>query len=170
LSATAAERWVLDASPLIVLARVGLERLPLSLAAQVVVPRPVAEEIQAGPTLDAARQALAAGRFTIVDPPPAPPDLLAWDLGRGETAVLSWAIAETGWTCILDDAEARRCAEAFSVPVKGTLALVLLAKQRGIIPSATEIIQALVGIGFHLDVRMVREVLAQVVGETWPLE
>jgi hypothetical protein len=44
-----AERWALNASPLIVLARVGLEHLPLSLADQVVVPRQVAEEIQAGP-------------------------------------------------------------------------------------------------------------------------
>jgi predicted nucleic acid-binding protein len=104
------EHWVLNASPLIVLARVGLEDLPLSLATQAIVPRPVAEEIQAGPPLDPARQALASGRFAIVDVPPPPPELLAWDLGRGETAVLSWAIAEKGWTAILDDAEARKCA------------------------------------------------------------
>ena len=75
------EHWVLNASPLIVLARVGLEDLPLSLATQVVVPRPVAEEIQGSPSLDPARQALASGRFIIVDTPPPPPELLAWDLG-----------------------------------------------------------------------------------------
>ena len=63
------EQWALDASPLIVLARIGLEDLPLSLTAQVVVPRPVAEEIQAGPAQDPARQALTAGRFIIVDTP-----------------------------------------------------------------------------------------------------
>jgi hypothetical protein len=57
-----AEHWVLNASPLIVLARVGLEGLPLSLAEQVVVPRQVVEEIQAGPTLDPARRAFAADR------------------------------------------------------------------------------------------------------------
>jgi len=136
----------------------------------VVVPRPVAEEGQAGPTPDPARLALAAGGFTIVDPPPPSPELLAWDLGRGETAVLSWALAEQGWTCILDDAEARKCARAFSVPVKGTLALILSAKLCGIIPSAAEIIQTLVSMGFRLDERMVREVLARVVGETWPPE
>jgi predicted nucleic acid-binding protein len=162
------ERWVLNASPLIVLARVGLEGLPLSLAAQVVVPRPVAEEIQVGPALDPARQALAADRFTIVDPPPPPAELLAWDLGYGETAVLSWTIAEQGWTAILDDGEARKCARAFSVSTKGTLALVLMAKQRGLIPSAGEVIQALVNTGFRLDERVIQDALARTVDETWP--
>ena len=162
------ERWVLNASPLIVLARVGLEDLPLSLAEQVVVPRPVVEEIQAGPTLDPARQAFAADRFTIVDPPPPPAELLAWDLGYGETAVLSWAIAKQGWTAILDDGEARKCARAFSIPLKGTLAVVLMAKQRGLIPSAGEVLQALVHTGFRLDERLIRDALARAADETWP--
>ncbi|GAB4535646.1 MAG: hypothetical protein Kow0063_20160 [Anaerolineae bacterium] len=163
-----AENWVLNASPLIVLARVGHENLISSLADQVVVPRPVAEEIQAGPPQERARQALGAGRFTIIETPP-PPDLLAWDLGRGETAVLSLAIAEGTWTVILDDATARRCARSFSIPVKGTLALVLLARQRGLIPSAVEVIQALLTSGFRLDDRIIRDALARTVGETWPL-
>ncbi|MBN1936421.1 MAG: DUF3368 domain-containing protein [Anaerolineae bacterium] len=162
------ERWVINASPLIVLARVGLEDLPFSLAAQVVVPHPVAEEIEAGPPLDPARQALASGRFTVIDTPPPSPELLAWDLGYGETAVLSWAITHDGWTAILDDAEARKCARAFSVPVKGTLALVLMARQRGVISSAAEIIRALINAGFRLDERLIQDVLAQTVGETWP--
>ena len=163
-----AERWALNASSLIVLARVGLEHLPHSLADQVVVPRPVAEEIQVGPSQDPARQALEAGRFTIVDVPSPPPELLAWDLGYGETAVLSWAIAQQGWTVILDDAKARKCARVFDVPIKGTLAVVLLAKQRGIIPSAAKTIQALLNVGFRLDDRLIRDTLLHTVGEAWP--
>lgn len=163
-----AEHWAVNASPLIVLARIGHEDLLLSLADQVVVPREVAEEIEAGPTQDQARQALAAGRFTVIDTPSPPPELLAWDLGSGETAVLSLAIAEKKWTVILDDAAARKCARSFSLPLKGTLAIVLLAKQRGLIPSAAQIIQALISAGFRLDERLVQEALARTVGETWP--
>jgi predicted nucleic acid-binding protein len=163
-----AERWALNASPLIVLARVGLEHLPLSLADQVVVPRQVAEEIQAGPAPDPARKALEAGKFTVVDVPPPPPELLAWDLGNGETAVLSWTIAQEGWTAILDDAEARKCARVFAVPIKGTLAVVLLAKQRGIIPSAAKTVQALISAGFHLNDQLIRDTLLRTVGEAWP--
>lgn len=162
------ENWVLNASPLIVLARIGCEDLLLSLTKQVVVPHPVAEEIQAGPDQDPAREVLATGRFIVVDTPPPPAELLAWDLGRGETAVLSLALSERIWTAILDDAAARRCARSFSIPIKGTLALVLLAKQRGLISSAADVMQALVSGGFRLDDRIIREALAGTVGETWP--
>lgn len=163
-----AERWVSNASPLIVLARIGQADLLLSLAEQVVVPRAVATEIEAGPAQDRARQLLAAGRFTVVDSPPPPPELLAWDLGRGKTAVLALTLAEKEWTAILDDGAARRCARSFSIPVKGTLAVVLLARQQGLIPSAVEVIQDLITNGFRLDDRIIREALARTVGETWP--
>jgi predicted nucleic acid-binding protein len=43
------ERWVINASPLITLAKVGLENLLLQLPDSIVVPRAVATEIAAGP-------------------------------------------------------------------------------------------------------------------------
>lgn len=161
------ERWVLNASPLIVLARIGREDLLLALPDQVVVPRAVALEIQAGPADDRARQALAAGRFTIVDTPPPPAEILAWDLGEGETAVLSFALAEAGWTAILDDAIARRCARSYSLRFKGTLAVMLLAKQRGLITSAADVLRSLIATGFRLDNQTIREALIRTVGEEW---
>jgi len=94
------ERWILNASPLIALARIELEDLFFALTEQVVVPRAAALEIQAGSVEDRARQLLAANRFTIADTPPPPAEILAWDLGTGETAVLSLALAlaEEKWT------------------------------------------------------------------------
>jgi len=161
------EYWVLNASPLIVLARIGRENLLPALADQIVIPQAVAAEIQAGPVQDQARQALIAGQFTIVETPSPSPELLSWDLGRGETAVLSLAIAEPKWTAILDDAAARKCARSYSLAVKGTLAIVLLAKQRGLIPSAAQMIRALINVGFRLDDRLIRETLIHTVSETW---
>ena len=120
------------------------------------------------PVQDQARQALTAGRFSVIETPPPPPELLAWDLGSGETAVLSLAIAEQQWTVILDDAAARKCAYSFSLPVKGTLAIVLTAKQLGLISSAAQVIQALIGIGFRLDDHTIQEALVRTVGEMWP--
>ncbi len=128
------ERWILNASPLIVLARVGQTHLLTALAAQVVVPDAVAAEIEAGPDDDPARVVLHTDMFNIIAAPSALPELLNWDLGAGETAVLSIALAEPGWTAILDDAAARKCARSFSLSVKGTLAVVLLARQKGLIP------------------------------------
>ena len=161
-----AERWVVNASPLIVLARIGRDDLFFALADQVIVPRVVAQEIMAGPK-DVAQQALAAGRFAIIDTPPPSAEIHAWDLGAGETAVLSFAVAEPGWTVILDDEAARKCARGLSLKVKGTLGIILLAKQKGLIASAAEALRSLRAIGFRIDDQTARDALKRAVGEEW---
>ena len=163
-----AEWWTLNASPVIVLARVGYEHLLLELPDRVVIPQAVAFEIEAGPEGDAARRVLASGRFTVSDTPSPPLEVVAWDLGRGETSVLAHAIANPGWTVILDDAAARRCARSYALPLKGTLAVILLARKRGLIPSAAELLRMLRNVGFRLDDTIIRQALAQTTGEKWP--
>jgi predicted nucleic acid-binding protein len=160
------ERWVLNASPLIALARVGQERLFRVLADEVVIPRTVVTEIEAGPSDDSARLAIASGQFEVVDVVPTP-EILAWDLGAGETDVLSYAAAEPEWTVILDDASARKCARSLNLRLKGTLAVIILAEQHGAITSAVDVLRALVETGFRLDDRVIREALARTVGEEW---
>lgn len=160
------ERWVLNASPLIVLAHIGYEHLFDLLANEVVVPQAVAEEIKDGQINDPARQAIINGKFTIVDIVPSP-RISAWDLGEGETAVLSYALKESGWTTILDDAAARKCARSFNLPLKGTLAVIILAKQHDVIPSASDLLRSLLENGFRLDERIIRESLSRTVGEQW---
>jgi len=59
------ERWVLNASRLIVLAGIHRKDLIFSLAEEVVVPRAVALEIEAGPEEDEARHLLASDSFTL---------------------------------------------------------------------------------------------------------
>ena len=59
-----AEYWVLNASPLIVLARIGRENLLPALADQIVIPQAVAAEILDGPVQDQARQALIIKWFS----------------------------------------------------------------------------------------------------------
>jgi predicted nucleic acid-binding protein len=161
------ESWVLNASPTIVLARIGLQGVFFDLTQQVLIPQAVAKEIQAGPPEDAAQRFLAEGRISIVPTPPPSSELSAWDLGAGETAVLSYALANPGWIAILDDGAARKCARSFSIPHKGTLAIVLLAKQQGLISSAANTLRALQSNGFRLDDELIRETLHRVVKEEW---
>jgi predicted nucleic acid-binding protein len=52
-------RWVLNASPIICLARAGLEELLVKLADEIVVPKAVKAEIDAGLEGDPARIVLA---------------------------------------------------------------------------------------------------------------
>ena len=89
---------MLNAFPLIVLARIGQADLFAGLADEIVVPQSVAEEIQAGPPDDRAKQLLAGGAFRTVKVPASLPEVVAWDLGAGETAVLSFARLHAGWT------------------------------------------------------------------------
>ena len=96
------ERWVVNASPLILLAKVQQLHLFSLLAETFVVPEAVVAEILAGPANDLARQFLEAQPVTTVAVS-ASPLVLAWDLGAGETAVLSYALANPGWKAIIDD-------------------------------------------------------------------
>ena len=57
------ERWIVNASPLICLAKAGYLDLLLKLPGEVIVPSAVLEEIQAGQSDDLAQVALASGKF-----------------------------------------------------------------------------------------------------------
>ena len=51
--------------------------------------------------------------------------------------------------------------------VKGTLAIVILAKKRKLVPAAADLIRSLRAAGFRLDEQLVRQVLARTVDEDW---
>jgi predicted nucleic acid-binding protein len=160
------DRWIVNASPIICLAKIGTTDLLLKLADEIIVPQSVAEEIQAGHSGDPAQQILATGRFSVVEIPTMP-EIQAWDLGKGETSVVSYALANHTWTAIIDDQAARKCARSFSIPVKGTLAVVILAKKRGLIGSAADVMRSLQAAGLRLDSDVIRIALKQTVDEEW---
>jgi predicted nucleic acid-binding protein len=160
------ERWILNSSPLIALGRIGYTDLFSKLSTDIAIPRAVADEIKAGPTDDRAYRALLDYAHCIVDTNLSP-EVLAWDLGAGETAVISYALTQPGWKVILDDAMARKCARSFELQTKGTLAVVIMAKQRGLIPSATDVLHSLLKAEFRLDEEVIREALLRTVGEVW---
>ena len=158
-----AERWVINASPVIALARIGQVELLTRLPEQAVIPRAVADELMRAPEDDPARRAVESGSFKIIKTPAPPPAVLTWDLGSGESAVLSYALAHPQWVVVLDDGAARRCARSLALGMTGTLAVVILAKQHGIIESAAQVLHALRGADFRLDDAIIRAAL----GETW---
>lgn len=160
------DRWALNASPMICLARAGYHHLLTELPEQVVVPEAVVAEVNAGPQGDPAQGILSGGLFTIVAVE-ALPSILAWDLGAGETAVLSYVLAHPGWQAVLDDRAARKCARALGITVKGTLSVVLTARKQGIISSAAEVLRALQAAGLWLEDDLIRQALQDIVGEKW---
>ncbi|HEY3319825.1 MAG TPA: DUF3368 domain-containing protein [Planctomycetota bacterium] len=153
------EIWVVNASPLIVLAKLGRLDLLRGLPASVVVPEPVAAEVLAGPKDDPARAALESGWGTRVPTPAFPSELLEWGLGAGETAVIAVAREQGGCVAVLDDAQGRMCARSLNVPVRGTLGVLLLAARRGLVPSLRQALENLRAAGLYVDEKIIVAVL-----------
>jgi len=161
------ELWVLNASPLILLSKARYEWLLFELAEQLLVPQVVAAEIERGPDDDAAKVLLASDRLPVIETGDAADEIVAWDLGRGETAVLGYVLANPTWTAVLDDGLARRCANSFELRLKGTLSIILLARQQALIPSAASALIDLRAAGARLSDALIREALRRTVGEDW---
>jgi predicted nucleic acid-binding protein len=154
------EAAVLDASPLILLARAGLLDLVRGLRLRVVVPAAVLEEIQRkGPDDVTARAVAAADWLEHAPRAPVPAVVAAWDLGQDESAVLAWALAQPGSLAVLDDRAARRCAQTLRIPLLGTAGAVLVAKRRGRIPLVRPALERLVACGMYLADATLSELL-----------
>ena len=146
------ERVVADASPLIVLFKSGLADLLPGLFTEVIVPMPVRREVLAQGQVDAATAGLANARWTTsVENLPIPPTIAAWDLGAGESSVLAYAWNQPEVWAILDDRAARSCARTLRIRTLGTVGVIVLAKRRGLIPSARKALANMTDAGCWLS-------------------
>lgn len=148
--------WVVNASPLIALDRIGHVHLLSLLATDVVLPRAVMSEIGVGPR---PLGSVDLGRHRVVAVEAIHPMVAAWDLGAGESQVVTWAVSQPGCVAVLDDRAARRCATALGVPTIGTLRVLLFAKRAGLIPLVAPLIDRLRQTGVYLSDAVVEHAL-----------
>jgi len=101
------------------------------LQREILIPLPVIEEISRRGANDITVKSVAQATWLkTVQPPPIPAAIQAWDLGLGESSLLAYAQAHVNTLTIMDDLAARRCAASLNIDSKGTLGIVLLAKNR----------------------------------------
>ncbi|MCF7979971.1 MAG: hypothetical protein K9L82_18580 [Chromatiaceae bacterium] len=82
----APNRWVVNASPLILLGKVEQIQLLGALAGEIAVPRAVIREVSAKPDGERTVQTLTTLESAIIVDDEVPPaNILSWDLGSGET-------------------------------------------------------------------------------------
>ncbi len=154
---------VVNASPLIFLARIDRLDLLVSLAKLLVVPEAVIREIQAGSDRDGtAVQLKALPSILQVEDRPLPERIRLWDLGAGESQVLAHGLERPGSEVVLDDLAARRCARSLDLRMIGTLGVVILCRRRGVIGAARPVIEALVDAGLRLKPALMDGALAKV--------
>lgn len=153
--------WVINASPLILLGKLRRTDLLDRLAGAVWVPEAVVREVAAGPSDAGQAESLAFSQKQVVSDIPVPPAIQAWDLGAGESQVLAYCLADRH-LAVLDDGEARGAAQVLSVPVIGTLGIVLRARRAGLVPAARPLVERLLECGSYLSSELVRQALAKV--------
>ena len=160
-----AEVCVVNASPLIFLSRGGHLRLLRSVAAQLWVPRAVAEELRVRGADDVtASQLSSCSWLSIRETADIPPTIMQWGLGPGESAVLAEVLGLPGSRAVIDDLAGRKCAASLGIPVIGTLGIVLRARRQGIISAARPVVEDLLRGGMFLSRSLLDRALA-LVGE-----
>lgn len=155
---------VINASPLITLFRSGQADLLPRLFTHIVVPEAVWKEVVLDEWEDAAARQLSKQSWPVRVEVECSRRVAAWQLGAGETAVLSHALANPPLRAVIDDMDARRCASTLNIPILGTGGLLVLAKRRGLLTSVAEGIAKLRDAGLWLSDDMAR-ILATQAGE-----
>jgi hypothetical protein len=153
---------VVNASPVIFLAKLGrLEILRLG-ADRVFVPRGVLAEVQA--KQDDAHRAVSSllgswlAECVVRESKRLPP---LSDIGPGEREVLSQALELGAEEVVLDDLRARQAAASLNLGVVGTLGLLLAARKRGILQQLRPELAAIKAAGFRIAPALEREVLRE---------
>lgn len=157
------KRVIINSSPLIVLLKSQQAQLIPQLFTEILVPSGVIEEVT---TKDdaASTQLPSISWIQIIEVDSIAPEIAAWDLGKGESQVLSLALKNLDYAAIVDDRAARRCGQALNITTIGTGGLLILAKRRGLIASISPGIQALRDAGLWLSDSLVN-VLKKQAGE-----
>lgn len=149
-------RVVVNSSPLITLYNAQLVDLLPRLFDQILVPSAVWREVTVYKVDIAAQSLPKAAWATKLEAIDVHPSIATWDLGAGETEVLSYALTHSDYTAMVDDAAARKCAIGLNIPTLGTAGMIVLAKRRGLISSIDGPIQALRNAGLWLADDLVR--------------
>ena len=103
--------------------------------------------------------------FKSLEPRSIPTEWLALDLGRGELTAMSLGLENPDRILLLDDALARRTAQAAGLDVWGTLKIMLEAKASGLITAVEPLLMRLADTGMWFSEELAERILA-LAGET----
>jgi predicted nucleic acid-binding protein len=151
---------IVNTSPLQYLHQVGQLDLFPKLFGQIIVPKAVVVELAAGRRLGVSLPTPEALKWIDLRSPASPVGgLLSWDLGAGESAVLSLALEHPGSWVVLDDKLARQAAVHLNLPLLGTAGILLRAKRAGHLDEVRPVLNQLATLGFRLTPETVRNIL-----------
>ncbi|MEQ9099669.1 MAG: DUF3368 domain-containing protein [Imperialibacter sp.] len=80
-------------------------------------------------------------------------------LDSGEASSIALALEVSDSMVALDESKGRKVAEAYNVPIIGTLAILLLGKEKGLLNTIKPYVTALVENGFRLSPKLIATIL-----------
>ncbi|HSS52115.1 MAG TPA: DUF3368 domain-containing protein [Thermoanaerobaculia bacterium] len=155
---------VLNNTPLVALWAIGRLDLLRDLFREVLIPRAVEDEFLAVETV-ARKQALSDAPWVRSVPLAEPRRALVYaGLDQGEAEVLSLAEEREARLVVIDERRGRRFAERMGIPLTGSLGILLLAKESGLIESVSVWLSKLQEAGLFLAPSLIRKTL-EIAGE-----
>ncbi|MDM8553320.1 DUF3368 domain-containing protein [Desulfococcaceae bacterium HSG7] len=152
--------WIFNASPLILLGKANLLNIISPLAEQWGVPESVVKEVSRkssiNPILD---QLSEQSKVCLQKADSVDPFVASWNLGEGESEVLTLAIHSSKYGVVLDDLQARKCAQILNIPLIGSMGLLVKAKREGLIEAVKPSFEKLVAVGLYIDPALMKKVL-----------
>ncbi len=159
------DKLVVNASPIISLAKIGCADFLSGLFEQLVIPEGVFEEINAHKEHDPAIEWLKAQDYQAkLRRIEVPAIIFEWNLGKGESQVIAFAFQNKDFAAAIDDKAAKKCAEVFNISIVGTIAIIIKAKKKGLTSKVEPLLLALRSNGFRVSDNIITAAL-QIVGE-----
>jgi predicted nucleic acid-binding protein len=159
------EKIVINASPLVLLFKSHFEWLLPKLFTEIIVPASVRDEVSRGEDIashklyDYESEWITRGLIQIPD------EISVWNLGDGESEVLSRAFNnEKKYRAVIDDRADGHCAKTLDIPTLGTGGILVLAKKRGLINSVSDALGRLQNVGLYISDE-ITELLKKQAGE-----
>ena len=147
---------IVDAGPLIAFASIDALSVLRALFSSIYMTESVKEECQGKPCIDARRiEAAVDEGWLVISPRVAGAVSLSPALGAGESDSIRLALEPREESLlIVDDRLARRYALKQGLNIAGTVRLLDLSEQRGLIDSAEQCIQEMATVGYRISVEL----------------
>lgn len=152
---------VADSSPLVGLARIGQLGMLPRLARRVVVPAHVWEEVTWSRTAPGAEEILAQSWFEILSGDKERTERLFNIVDRGEAEAIALAEGLPDALLLIDERKGRRVAESLGLRKVGTLGLLVMAKEAGLIERIRPLIEELSASNIYIRKELAEAILAR---------
>jgi predicted nucleic acid-binding protein len=151
------DRAVVDSSCLITLFKAKMDFILPDLFRQIIVPKAVWKELSV--YNDISLQKLLEANWINQEKIVVNSLILLWNLGQGESEVLSMALDNDDFIAVVDDLAARRCAASLDIPYIGTVGILVLANRFKLIPSLPEALKQIKIAGLYLKEELIENII-----------